>query len=69
MSKSAPLPDGIQVDETGPRTFTLAVTFGGQRFECGNYINRVAAMQAGRLFMQRKQGEAGGRTRGKPKKD
>ncbi|WP_158284516.1 hypothetical protein [Azospirillum sp. TSO35-2] len=39
----------------------------GQRFDCGRYINRVAAMQAGRLFVQRKEGEAAsGRTKRKP---
>ena len=39
--------------------------------ECGNYISRAAAMQAGRLFVQRKEGEAVGqraRTRRKPGK-
>jgi hypothetical protein len=45
----------------------LAVTFDGQRFECGNYISRAAAMQAGRLFVQRKEGEAAGQ-RGRPRK-
>jgi hypothetical protein len=65
-------PPAIQVDETGPGTFTLAVTFDGQRFECGNYISRVAALQAGRLFVQRKEGEAAGgraRARRKPGKE
>ncbi|CAO3414472.1 hypothetical protein [Azospirillum doebereinerae] len=62
-------PSSIQVDEAGPQTFTLAVTFDGQRFDCGTYINRVAALQAGRLFVQRKEGEAaGGRTKRKPGK-
>ena len=64
-----PAASSIHVDEVGPQTFTLAVTFAGQRFECGNYINRVAAMQAGRLFVQRKEAEAaGGRTKRKPAK-
>jgi hypothetical protein len=59
----------IQVDEVGPQKFTLTVTFDGQRFECGSYISRAAAMQAGRLFVQRKEGEAaGGRTKRKPGK-
>ncbi|WP_448190834.1 hypothetical protein [Azospirillum sp. sgz301742] len=58
----------VQVDETGPQTFTLVVTFDGQRFECGTYISRPAALQAGRLFVQRKEGEAGGqRARGRRK--
>ncbi|EWY41250.1 hypothetical protein N825_31515 [Skermanella stibiiresistens SB22] len=64
-------PAAIQVDETGPQKFTLVVTFDGQRFDCGNYISRAAAMQAGRLFVQRKEGEAEGRrgrTRKKPAK-
>lgn len=51
----------IRIDEVGPQKFTLAVTFDGQRFDCGNYISRAAAMQAGRLFIQRKEGEAGGK--------
>lgn len=50
----------IQVEEVGPQKFTLAVTFDGQRFDCGNYISRAAAMQAGRLFVQRKEGEVDG---------
>ncbi|WP_042688613.1 hypothetical protein [Azospirillum sp. B506] len=59
----------ILIDDAGPQTFTLAVTFDGQRFECGNYISRAAAMQAGRLFLQRKEGEAAnGRTKRKPGK-
>jgi hypothetical protein len=65
------VPSGIQIDEIGPQKFTLVVTFDGQRFECGNYISRAAAMQAGRLFVQRKEGEAVGqraRTRKKPGK-
>jgi hypothetical protein len=66
-----PAPATIQIDEIGPQKFTLAVTFDGQRFDCGNYISRAAAMQAGRLFVQRKEGEAVGqraRTRRKPEK-
>jgi len=54
-------PSTIQIDEIGPQKFTLVVTFDDQRFECGNYISRAAAMQAGRLFVQRKEGEAVGR--------
>ncbi|WP_431855303.1 hypothetical protein [Azospirillum sp.] len=45
----------------------LTVTFDGQRFECGTYISRPAAMQAGRLFVQRKEGEAAG-SRTRPKR-
>ncbi|CAO3415575.1 hypothetical protein [Azospirillum endophyticum] len=64
-----PAPSSIIIDETGPQTFTLAVMFDGRRFDCGSYISRAAAMQAGRLFVQRKEGEAaGGRTKRKPGK-
>ncbi len=63
-----PDPADIEVAEAGPQTFTLAVTFQGQRFDCGRYISRAAALQAGRLFVQRKEGEAGGsRARAKRK--
>lgn len=55
-----PATSAIQIDEVGPQKFTLAVTFDGQSFDCGNYISRAAAMQAGRLFVQRKESEAGG---------
>ncbi|MFD1624211.1 hypothetical protein [Azospirillum griseum] len=66
--KPAPSASSIHIEETGPQTFVLAVTFDGQRFDCGNYISRAAAMQAGRLFVQRKEGEAGGaRERGRRK--
>ena len=57
----------IHIEEAPPGTFTLAVTFEGRRFECGNYLNRAAAMQAGRLFLQRKEGEAAGQKR-RPRK-
>ncbi|MBP2303169.1 hypothetical protein [Azospirillum picis] len=64
-----PVPSSIMVDEAGPQKFTLTVMFDGQRFDCGSYISRAAAMQAGRLFVQRKEGEAaGGRTKRKPGK-
>lgn len=71
--KPAPIPSAasspIVIDETGPQSFTLTVTFDGQRFDCGRYISRAAAMQAGRLFLQRKEGEAAnGRTKRKPGK-
>ncbi len=62
-----PIPSNIQVEETGPQKFMLTVTFDGQRFECGTYISRPAAMQAGRLFVQRKEGEAAG-SRTRPKR-
>jgi len=65
----SPAPSPILVEETGPQSFALIVTFDGQRFECGSYLNRAAAMQAGRLFLQRKEGEAAnGRTKRKPGK-
>lgn len=65
----SPAPAPILVDEAGPQSFTLTVTFDGQRFDCGSYISRAAAMQAGRLFLQRKEGEAAsGRTKRKPGK-
>lgn len=55
-----PPTSAIQIDEVGPQKFILVVTFDGRRFDCGNYISRAAAMQAGRLFVQRKESEAGG---------
>lgn len=59
----------IMVDEAAPQSFTLTVMFDGRRFDCGSYISRTAAMQAGRLFLQRKEGEAAnGRTKRKPGK-
>ncbi|MBY0396918.1 MAG: hypothetical protein K2X91_10685 [Thermoleophilia bacterium] len=58
----------LQVDEVAPQNFVLTVTFDGQRFECGSYISRPAALQAGRLFLQRKEAEAAGpRARGRKK--
>jgi len=57
----------IQVEEVSPQKFSLVVTFAGQRFDCGTYINRVAAMQAGKQFVQRKEGEALGQKK-RPKK-
>lgn len=59
----------IQVDEVAPQTFTLAVTFDGQRFDCGTYITRVAALLAGKLFAERKDGERGGRQKRARKKE
>jgi hypothetical protein len=57
------VPAIIAVEDVGPQKFTLTVTFDGQRFECGTYISRAAAQQAGRLFVQRKEGEAVGQRR------
>jgi UDP-N-acetylmuramyl pentapeptide synthase len=51
----------IDIREIGPEKFELFVTFEGQRFACGNYLNRAAAQQAGRLFVARKEGEQVGR--------
>jgi hypothetical protein len=57
----------IHVEETGPQTFELTVTFEGRRFSCGSYLNRAAALQAGRLFVERKVGERSGQ-RKRPRK-
>jgi hypothetical protein len=56
-----PVEPKIDIREAGPQKFELAVTFDGQRFECGNYLNRAAAQQAARLFVARKEGERAGR--------
>jgi hypothetical protein len=67
MKKPSAKPEaGIEIAELGPGKFSLAVSVGGTRFDCGTYLNRAAAQQAARLFIARKQGElAGGRTRRK----
>lgn len=57
-AKDEPL---IQVTEDGPGRFSLTVTVDAVRFDCGNYLTRPAALQAGRLFVERKKGEAQGR--------
>ncbi len=57
----------IEIREVGPQNFELAVTFDGQCFACGNYLNRAAAHQAGRLFVARKESEQIGR-RKKPRR-
>jgi len=57
----------IKIEEIGPQKFTLKVVFEGQEFDCGNYISRGAAMQAGKLFMERKEGEKQGRKK-RPRK-
>jgi hypothetical protein len=51
----------IDIQEVGPQKVELTVTFDGQRFECGNYLNRAAAQQAAKLFVSRKEGERAGR--------
>jgi hypothetical protein len=51
----------IEIREAGPQKLELTVTFDGQRFDCGNYLNRAAAMQAAKLFVARKEGERAGR--------
>lgn len=58
---TSPQETSIQVDEIGPQNFALTVIFEGQRFACGSYLNRASAMQAGRLFVERKEGEQAGR--------
>ena len=63
-----PIGANIHVEEVGPQKFTMAVTFDGQRFDCGTYISRAAAMLAGRLFVQRKAAEQTGRTKRARKK-
>jgi hypothetical protein len=57
----------IRIEEIGDKKFTLTVMFEGQSFDCGAYISRAAAQQAGKLFVERKQGEAVGR-RKRPRK-
>jgi hypothetical protein len=49
--------NNIHVEELGPQKYSLAVIFDEQRFDCGTYISRAAALQAGRLFVARKEGE------------
>lgn len=58
----------IEITAAGPEKFELTVTVDGQRFACGSYLNRAAAMQAGKLFVQRKEGEAAGRKKSPRKK-
>ncbi len=53
-----PVAPTVDITETGPETFTLAVTVDGRRFDCGTYLSRTQAQQAGRLFVQRKEAEA-----------
>jgi hypothetical protein len=63
---TAPEPSML-VQEIAPRKFSLTVTVGGQVFDCGSYISRAEATQAGKLFLERKQGEEAGR-RKRPRK-
>lgn len=63
-----PAEPAIDIRETAPQKFELAVTFDGQRFECGNYLNRAAAQQAARLFIARKEGEQRGRQKSSRRK-
>lgn len=51
----------VSIEEQGPGKFALTVRYGGQEFACGTYLNRAAAAQAGKLFVERKQGEEAGR--------
>ncbi len=51
----------IKVEQAAPDKFILTVLFEGQSFDCGTYITRVAALQAGKLFVERKEGEKEGR--------
>jgi hypothetical protein len=57
----------ILIEQIGSTDFRLTVIADGQRFDCGSYINRVAALQAGRLFVERKKGEESGRKK-RPRK-
>jgi hypothetical protein len=57
----------IRIDEVGPQSFALSVTYGGQSFGCGTYLSRAAAIQAAKLFLQRKEGESAGQKR-RPRK-
>ena len=57
----------IRIEQLGPDKFSLTVLFEGQSFDCGTYLNRMAAMQAGRLFIERKEGEREGRKK-RPRK-
>ncbi|MDR3438868.1 hypothetical protein [Telmatospirillum sp.] len=51
----------IVIDELAPQKFSLRVVFDDRQFDCGTYISRAAAQQAGRLFVARKEGERTGR--------
>jgi len=57
----------IEVTETAGKAFELTVTFGDRIFHCGSYLDRSSALQAGRLFVARKEGEALGQKK-RPRK-
>jgi hypothetical protein len=63
-----PVEATIEIHEVGPQKFELVVTFDGQRFECGNYLNRAAAQQAAKLFVARKEGERASRKKSPQRK-
>jgi len=46
MAKLEGLRASTQIDAIGPQKFSLTVTLDGQRFECGTYISRAAALKA-----------------------
>jgi hypothetical protein len=53
----------IKIEQVAANDFRLTVDFDGQSFVCGSYLTRVAAHQAGRLMIERKEGEKQGRKR------
>lgn len=55
------------IEEIKAGDFHLTVMIGDQRFDCGSYLNRAAAAQAGRLFIERKRGEQEGQKK-RPRK-
>ena len=57
----------IDVQERGPQKFGLIVVFEDQSFDCGVYVSRAEALKAGRLFVERKEGERNGRQK-RPRK-
>ena len=58
----------IKIEELGVQKFALSVTFEGKPFDLGTYINRAEAMKAGRLFVDRKEGEKVGQKKHPKKK-
>ncbi|MTJ80124.1 MAG: hypothetical protein F8N37_03740 [Telmatospirillum sp.] len=51
----------LTIEEVAPQKFSLRVTVDNESFDCGFYISRAAADQAGRLFLARKAAERDGR--------
>lgn len=51
----------IHIEQVGANDFRLTVIIEGQRFVCGSYLTRVAADRAGRLMIERREGEKRGR--------